>query len=158
MIIKQLNRSDAEEVFVTVQNTAGETVSTGVFLCWDHRNTNSLGNAVTKATTSGIGLFAGVNAHKQPSYADLPANSYGLLQVFGVHGSCTYNVAGTSLSAVGLPLYPISGQYSGQNTDNLLTGLTLDFATQNLILARGAWLLSNELSGSGWAPAFVRAL
>ena len=158
MLIKHLNRDEAEEIFVTVQNAAGETLSNGVFLCWSWLNAASHGNAVVKPTTSGLGLFAGVLAHKQPSYADLPSNSYGLLQVYGVHGSVAHNIAGTSVSCAGQWLIPTNALYSGQYDGNLLTGLGLEFATQCHIVARGAFLMTNDLSGPGRAEAFVRAI
>ena len=156
MLIKQLNRDGAVEVYVTAQNAAGEVLSNGVFVCWDWRNASSHGNAVIKPTTSTTGLFAGVLAHKSPSYADLPSNSYGKLQVFGVHGSCAYNVGAASVSCAGQYLIPINGQYSGQTTD--ISGKALSFTSQTLLLGRAAFILSNDLSGVGWTQAFVRAL
>lgn len=157
MLLKQLNRDEEERLYVSAQNVAGETMSNGVFVCWDWQNSASHGNAIVKPTTSTLGLFAGVLAHKAPSYADLPANSYGLVQIYGVHGSCTYNVAGTSVSAAGQYLIPVNAQYSGQG-DTEISGGGLDFTSQVLIVSRGAMLLDNDLSGSGRTTAFVRAL
>ena len=157
MLLKQLNREDAERVYVSAQNVSGATMSNGVFVCWDWRNSTSHGNAVIQPTTSTLGLFAGVLAHNAPSYADLPSNSYGLVQVYGLHGSCTYNLAGTSVSAAGQYLIPVNAQWSGQGNVQI-SGSGLSFTSQSLIVARGAMLLNNDLSGSGWTTAFVRGL
>lgn len=156
MLIKQLTRDSGEQVFVVAQNAAGETMSNGVFVCFDWRNASSHGVAVVKPTTSTTGLFAGVLAHKQPSYKDLPSNSFGLVQVYGTHGSVAYNVGAASVSCAGQYLIPINGCYSGQTTD--ISGVGLSWTSQTLLIARGAFLMTNNLSGVGRAQAFVRAL
>ena len=156
MLVNQLNRTDPAKVYFIAQNAAGETMSNGVFVCWDHRNSSSLGNAIVKPVTSDLPLFAGVLAHRAPSYADLPSNSFGLVQAFGVHGSCAYNVGAASLSAAGQWLIPVTAQYTGQTVQ--LSGVGLSWTSQSHIIARGAFLLNNDLSATGWTNAFVRAL
>lgn len=156
MLIRQLSRDDKVAIFITGQNVAGETLSVGVNVCYDWRNAASHGNAVIKPTTSTLGLYAGAVAHKQPNYKDLPNNSYGLIQVFGVHGSFAYNVGAASLSCAGQWQIPIDGAYSGQTTD--ISGKALSWTSQTYFIARGAFLLSNNLSGTGFGQAFVRAL
>jgi len=154
MLFRQISRDDKAAVFVAGQNAAGETVTVGAALCWDWRNAASHGNAVVKPTTSGLGLYAGVNAFGYPgSYKDWPSNSYGLVQVYGVHNSALYHVGAASLSCAGQFLVPANGSYSGQTVVGLGT-----FTSNALVAARGAFLLTNDLSGSGFAQAFVRAL
>jgi len=152
MIIKQINRDDAAEIYVVGQNAAGETLSNGVFLCWDWRNASSHGNAVIKPTTSTLGLFAGVLAHKariMPTFREIVRKNTG----FRLHGSVAYNVGAASLSCAGQFLVPANAVYSGQSVVGIGT-----FTSNALICARGAFLLTNDLSGDGWSQAFVRSL
>lgn len=150
MIIKQLNYDDSEAVFVVGFNAAGETLSNGVNVCWDWRKASSHGSAVIKPTTSTLGLYAGALNH---NYADLPANSFGRIQVYGVHGSYAYHVGAASLSCAGQFMVPANALYSGQSVIGLGT-----FTSNALVCARGAFLMTNDLSGSGWGQAFIRAL
>lgn len=156
MIIKQLTRDSAEAIFVVAQNASGSTVSVGTALCWDWRNAASHGVAVVAPTASTIGLFAGVAAYHQPSYADWPANNYGLVQVYGVHGSVAFSIANTSVSCAGDWLVPAVGMASLAYVD--ISGGGMSRYSMNLLVARGAWMMSNHLSAKGWSQAFVRAL
>lgn len=157
MIIRQIGRDDTFQVLARAQNAAGETVTVGANLCWDWRNTSSQGNAVIKPTTSTLGLYAGASAFGYPgAYADWPSNSYGLVMIEGVHGSFLYNVGGASLSAAGQWQIPINASYSGQTVQ--ISGVGLNWTSQTLIISRGAFLMNNDLSGSGFTTAFVRAL
>ena len=156
MLLNQLNRQDAEKVFIAVQNAAGEQLSVGVNVCFDFRNTTSLGSAVVKPLTSLLPLFAGVVAGGSATYADIATNAYGLVQAYGVMGSVAYNVGAASLSAAGQWLIPVTALYSGQTYR--LSGLGLSWTSESLIIARGAFLMNNDLSGTGWTNAFVRAL
>lgn len=156
MIIKQLTRDSSEQIFVVGQNATGALVSVGTALCWDWRNAASHGVAVIAPTASTIGLFAGVAAFRQPSYANWPANSYGLIQVYGPHGSVAFSIANTSVSCAGDWLVPAVGMASLAYVD--ISGLGMSRYSMNLLVARGAWLMSNDLSAKGWSQAFVRAL
>jgi len=156
MLIKQLTKDDGESIFVIGQNVAGETMSVGVNVCWDWRKAASHGVAVAKPTTSTTALYAGAVAHKQPNYADLPSNSYGLIQVYGVHKSFAYHVGAASLSCAGQWQIALNGVYSGLTTD--ISGKALSWVSQSLFIARGAFLMTNDLSGQGWAEALIRAL
>lgn len=157
MLLKQLNRNDAEKIFVPVQNVQGETMTAGVFVCWDWRNATSHGNAVIKPTTSTIPLFAGVLAGRDlETNTDLPANSFGLVQVYGPNTSVAYNVGAASVSAAGVWLIPQNALYSGQKV-NLSAG-AFAYTSEALIYSRGAVIMSNDLSGTGFTDAFIRAL
>lgn len=157
MLIKQLNRTDPEKIFVIGQNVSGETFSTGVNLCWDWRNASSLGIAVTKPATSLLGLYAGVLAGgSADNYTSLKANAYGLVQCWGVHKSFAYYVGSDSVSCAGQWLIPVNGQYSGQTTD--ISGGGLSWTSQTYFVSRGAFLMTNDLSAAGWSEAFVRAM
>lgn len=156
MLLNQLNRQDAEKIFVTVQNANGSKLSVGQFVCWDYRNTTSLGSAVAAPATSTVALFAGVVAGGSATYSDIATNAYGLVQAYGVHGSVAYNVGAASLSAAGQWLIPVAALYSGQT--NRLSSAVFGWTSEALIYSRGAVLLNNDLSATGWTNAFVRAL
>lgn len=156
MLIKQITRDSGEAIFVVAQNATGAVVSVGTALCWDWRNAASHGVAVVVPTASTIGLFAGVAAYHQPSYADWPANSYGLIQVYGVHGSVAFSTDNTSLSCAGDWLVPAVGMASLAYVD--ISGKAMSRYSMNLLVSRGAWLMTNHLSATGWSQAFVRAL
>lgn len=156
MLIKQLTRSSAEKVYVIAQNTAGVKLSVGQFIAWNWAATSSLGNAITGLATSTVSLFAGVVAGGAVTYADIASNAYGLIQVYGVHGSVAYNVGAASISCAGLWLIPVAALYSGQT--NQISGLQFSYASNSLIVNRGAVLMNNDVSATGWTNAFVRAL
>lgn len=158
MLIKQLNREDDNSVYITAYNAAGEQVSVGVMVCFDWQNQASIGNAVAKPATSNLPLFAGIVAGGAgaPNYADIATSTYGLIQVYGPHKSVAYNVGAASLSCAGQWLIPVNAQYSGQT--NQISGVGLSWTSQQAIIARGAFLMTNDLSATGWAEAFIRAL
>ena len=144
MLLQQLNRSDAEKVFVIAQNVSGATASQGHLACWDPRAaTASLGNAVTSPVTSNLKAFAGVFD------ADTSSDAYGLVQVFGFRSSIAVAAAGINnavLSAAGFMLGPITGQNSASSSYAGSAGgigiACMDFAVSN----------------TGWAAGLIRAL
>lgn len=139
MLLQQLNRSDAEKVFIIVQNAGGATVTQGALACFDPRTTNSLGNAVMQPQTSNLGAFAGVFD------SDLAADAFGLVQVYGYRSSVVVHVGAASISANGLIIGPLNGCWSGQST-----GRTFGLGP--------VVVLENDLSGPGWVKGFIRAL
>lgn len=156
MLLNSLNRQDAEKIYVTAYNAANAKLSVGQFVCWDWRNSSSLGNSVNAPTVSTVGLFAGVVSGGSATYSDIAISSYGLVQIYGVHGSVAYNVGAASVSAAGQWLIPVATLYSGQ-TNRISSGI-LTWTSEALIISRGAQLLNNDLSATGWTNAFVRAL
>ena len=61
MQLQQLNRTDAEKVFVIGQNVSTGTTVGNTLVCWESIvATASLGNAFNKPATSNLNLFAGV--------------------------------------------------------------------------------------------------
>ena len=139
MLLQQLNRSDAEKVFIIVQNAAGATITQGVPVCFDGRSSNSLGNAVMQPQTSNLAAFAGIVD------ADTAADGFVLCQVYGYRASVVAHVGADSISARGLLLGPATALWSLQSN-----GRT--FAMGPVVC------LQNDLSGPGWIQAFVRAL
>ena len=140
MLLQQLNRGDAEKVFIMVQNVSGVTTTQGAMACFAILPaTASLGNAVATPATSNLPLFCGVFD------ADLASDAYGLAQVYGYRASVVVNVGGQSQSAAGGRIGPANASWTGQTN-----GLT--FALGPVVI------IDNDLSGSGWARGFIRAL
>ena len=140
MLLQQLNRSDAERVFVIVQNRSGVTATQGALACWDYSATNvSFGNAIATPQTSNLALFAGVLD------ADIAADGYVLAQVYGYRASIVVHVGAASVSAAGLLIGPLTGCWSGNSN-----GRT--FALGPIAV------FDNDISGPGWVRGFIRAL
>lgn len=140
MLLQQLNRSDAEKVFIMVQNASGSTTTQGALACFDARTTSSLGNAVMQPITSNLAAFVGVFD------SDLAADAFGLAQVYGYRASIVVHVGAASVSAAGLSIGPITACWSGQSNAT--------FKTANGPIV----VLENDLSGPGWVKGFIRAL
>lgn len=145
MLLQQLNRSDAEKVFIIVMNASGVTVTQGALACFDARTTNSLGNAVMQPITSNLAAFAGCFD------ADLAADAFGLVQVYGYRASVAVRPAGLNeavITASGIQLGPITGAWSAQSQ---LLGPIGSFHGPIV-------LLDPAVSNLGWAKGFIRAL
>lgn len=103
MIFQQLNRSDAEKVFVIGRNTSGAALSAGVPVFWETDAVTD-GNSVSQASASEqFCLFAGIT---DDTMAD---DAYGLIQVYGYRASA-YVSAASAGCEVGLALIPVAGQ------------------------------------------------
>ena len=140
MQLQQLNRSDAEKVFIIVQNRSGVTATQGALAGFDYSAaTASLGNAVATPATSNLALFAGVLD------ADAAADAYVLAQVYGYRASIVVHVGAASVSAAGLLIGPLNACWSGQSS-----GRT--FAMGPIAV------FDNDISGPGWVRGFIRAL
>ena len=141
MQIQQLNRTDAEKVFVVGQNVSTGTTVGNTLVCWESIvATASLGNAFNKPATSNMALFAGVID------ADAAADAYQLVQVYGYRASVAGNTATVvSISGAGLILGPIAGSASFQSNGQ-------SFGFGPLVL------MQNATSGVGYWGCFIRAL
>ena len=140
MLLQQLIRTDSEKVFIVVNNNVGATLSGNNLACFDYSATNvSFGNAVATPATSNLAMFAGVVD------ADIAKAGFGLVQVYGARQSIAVNVGGASISAAGLILGPLNGNFSGQSNGR-------SFAMGPIAL------FDNDLSGAVYARGFIRAL
>ena len=141
MLLQQLNRSDAEKVFVIGQNVSTGTTAAHTLVCWESIvATASLGNAFNKPATSNLNLFAGVID------ADAATNAYQLVQVYGYRDSIAGQFAvNVSASAAGMILGPVAGEASGHSN-----GQSFAFGP---IMG-----MTNTASGVGYHRGFIRAL
>ena len=141
MLLQQLNRTDAEKVFVIGQNVSTGTTVGNTLVCWESIvATASLGNAFNKPATSNLNLFAGVID------ADAATDAYQLVQVYGFRASIA-GVVGTavSVSAAGQIVGPVAGQASfHSNGQSFVFGPIL--------------VMDNATSGVGYWRGFIRAL
>lgn len=104
MLFQQLNRNDAEKVFIITRNTSGVTISANAPVYFE-TDAVSNGNAVSQAQggLSGWALFAGITD------AAVTNSSFGLVQVYGFRQSA-YVSAASAGCAIGIPLLPVAGQ------------------------------------------------
>lgn len=93
MIFQQLNRTDSERVFVTVQNVEGATITTGL----------PVSNLPTGVSIDGVQSVIANSAGDLPGFIgiavkDIPNNDYGLVQIAGFVNSILISNVGTSLT------------------------------------------------------------
>jgi hypothetical protein len=81
MLFQQLNRSDAEKVFIIAKNTSGGTLAANVPVFFETAD-QSDGLAVSQMESGAGLLFAGIN------HSSLADDAYGLVQVYGYRESC----------------------------------------------------------------------
>lgn len=93
MLFKRISRSDAETVFIVVQNVSGSTITAG-YSCVFDVGTSVNGVRVTKAETTDMQAYAGV------ADADIANSAYGLVQVYG-YRTTVYIYSSTGSSATG---------------------------------------------------------
>lgn len=145
MLFQQLNRSDAEKVFISVRNITGATVSAGIPVEWDVVTATD-GNSVTAAKSGSLaGLFAGVT---DASMAD---SAYGLVQVYGYRQSA-YVSAASAGNAPGTFLTPAAGIF----TDATMSAATTSGHTKVVLFETVAAAAGS--SATAQYNVFIRAL
>ncbi len=141
MLIQQLNRTDAEKVFVIGQNVSTATLSGNTLVCWEGviASTVSYGNAFQDPIASNLTLFAGVLD------ADAATMAYQLIQAYGSRVSIAAFVSNVSHSTYGYVLGPVAANLSAQSQ-----GKSFQFGP--------IVVFDNALSGAGYVRGFIRAL
>jgi hypothetical protein len=91
MLFQQLNRTDAEKVFIIVKNTSGATLDANLPTYFETDEVSD-GLAVSQMVSSGALLFAGI------TNASIADDAYGLVQVYGYRQSCVVAPIGTSFT------------------------------------------------------------
>lgn len=111
MQFKKLNRDSAENVFRTVLNMQGATITTGLPVSLVHTSTDGVGGVLADAAADYTG-FVGV------STKDIANNDYGLVQISGFVNSILLSHVGSSITITDKdPLVPApSGFFSGAPT------------------------------------------
>jgi len=161
MLLQQLNRSDAEKIFIICRNTSGATLAANLPVYFE-TDAVSDGVAISQMTAdvsgTGTNLFAGIND------ASLADDAYGLVQVYGhrtsavvqavdssydlaVGGRCV-GVAGAAYLAFG------TGLAAGPTTELLLSPLMDRYVISMETIAAAA---SGSTTTTN-AKVFIRAL
>lgn len=111
MQFRQLNRDGAENVFRTVYNQEGATITTGRAVGLVNTSTDGVAAIMPNAAAEYAG-FIGV------AMEDIPNNDYGLVQISGFVASVLLSNVGTSITInAGDPLVPApAGFFSGAPT------------------------------------------
>lgn len=112
MIFQQLNRTDSENVFVSVYNVEGATITLGLPVAYQVGASTDGVNAVIANAAADYPGFIGI------AKKTIPANDYGLVQVGGFVASILLSNAGTSITInAGDPLVASpAGMFSGAPT------------------------------------------
>lgn len=103
MRFQQLNRSDADKVFIICKNVSGATVSAGGAVYFDTADSTD-GHAVSGARTNQSFLFAGI---AKSSMAD---DAIDEVQVYGVASAYCVLATTTSAAAIGEQLIAVTSQ------------------------------------------------
>lgn len=146
MILKQSNRTGAEQVFIVCRNTSGATLSAGVPVAFEVDEVSD-GNAVSACVDAEMSLFAGLTD------AAMADDAYGLIQVYGYRASA-YVSAASAGNVAGAPVFPVTGQTYLTDTTSSAAG-TAGFKFVNLFETVAA---SAAYSGVRQWKVFVRAL
>lgn len=112
MLIQGLNQSQPDNVYVSVYNDEGTTLTTGLPVAFDLVTSIDGVNARIANAAADYPGFIGV------AKKDIPANSYGLVQVGGYVASILLSNVGSSVTInAGDPLVPApAGFFSGAPT------------------------------------------
>jgi len=103
MKFQRLNKNDAEQAYILVQNVSGAALVAGYAAVWDISAPD--GVRVSKPATATLSLFAGI---ADDAIAD---QAFGLLQCFG-YRSAGYVINGTTAVAAGDILVPENAAWS----------------------------------------------
>jgi len=148
MLFKQLNRDDAEKVYVIVKNIKGSTASAFYPVFFDTADDND-GHAVSGARTGQEFLFAGI------PQADIADDGIGLVQVYG-KGSA-YVLVTTALAAGDQVVPADSTVHLVNYTQFSATSLvTVNTNPWNFVTAMSA--MASGISTAVKEPVFIRAL
>lgn len=150
MQIQQVNRVDAEKVYLLVKNVDGSgsiTTGMGVNVCQLAASFDGVSAIKTGTTTASWNGFVGV------ANQDIAINAFGLVQSWGYANSVQVSGVGTSLSIqVGNYLIPgaVAGQFFSSLTDQAVSTLLYRYAINAV-----ATMVSANPS---YTSAFIRAL
>ncbi len=143
MFFQQLNRKDADNVYVSVYNVEGATITTGRAVALAVGASNDGVNAVIANAAADYPGFIGI------AQKDIPANDYGLIQVSGFVNSVLISNVGSSITInAGDPLVPAPGGMFSAAPTYANSGFTWLFAS-NVPVA---------VSASGYVSGLIKML
>lgn len=159
MLLQRVNRTDAEKVFIIVQNTSGGTLGKGCPVYFETA-AQSDGIAVSEMASTGQLLFAGILT------ASLADDGYGLAQVYGINKSTLYcptrsdwaAAPGSRLVSTANTHYmAFSSGISGQGTA-IVSDATLFASIENFVTSMETIAAADGKSATGYMTTFIRAL
>lgn len=151
MLFQQLNRSDAEKIFIICRNTSGATLAANLPVYFE-TDEQSDGNAVSQMVTGGNLLFAGIN------HSSLVDDGYGLVQCYGFRTSAVVSPVVSTYSAVpGTPLVGVAGAAYLAYGSFLSGGLSLAALDTNVICME-TLASADGKSATANAMVFIKAL
>lgn len=149
MQIQQVNRNDAEKIFLIIRNTEANSITTGMGAALVHTGVASIdGVQAVKVTGALAKGFVGY------AIQDIAANTYGLVQCWGYCNSVQLSNSTTSVTVTsGDILQP--GPVAGTMATLMLNENMSTLAYRYSILANTPNTIS---SAPMWVSALVRAL
>jgi hypothetical protein len=96
MLFKRISRTDAEKVYIVVQNVSGGTLTAGYSCAFDLSSVD--GVRVSQPITAALQAFAGI------ADADIADSGYGLVQVYGYRSSAYIHRSTEKATAAGVEL------------------------------------------------------
>lgn len=148
MQIQQVNRVDAEKVFIIVKNTDGTgSMTTGLGVCLVQAGASIDGVSAVQQTAGTIKGFVGV------ANQDIAINAFGLVQSWGFAASVQISGVGSSITVTaGDTLKPgaVAGTFFSSLTDQALSTLLYRYA----YVATTQTVSANPV----WTSAIIRAL
>jgi len=121
MQLQQINRSDAEKVFISVKNVSGDTIPANNAVCLACTGNSVDGISVIKPVASSFLGWVGI------ADEDIADAGYGRAQVWGYRDSVLLSHEGSSVTVnIGDALHLVNGQF-GLNTSTVEALSTMGF-------------------------------
>jgi hypothetical protein len=148
MIIKRLNRTDPERVFVVALCNEAQAADTAVAM--EAATASIDGVKVRQPDTGMLYAFVGLND------ASIASGSYGLVQVYGYRSTSVVFQTNTSISE-GVPLVPVAGQAYLQSAVSTLAS-DAAITLQPYFAALLETIVSSAASATVSKKIFLRAM
>lgn len=147
MQIQQLNKSDAEKVFIVVKNVEASSLTTGLGVALCEAGASIDGLSAVRSTVARAKGFAGV------AVQDIPVNGFGLVQAYGYCASVQISAVGTSITVTAgdvLTGSAVAGAFFSSITPQAMSTLLYKYA----YVANTQTISANP----SWTGAIIRAL
>ena len=145
MQLQQINRNDAEKVFISVKNVSGATISGNFALNLACTGNSVDGISVVKPVNTSFLGWTGI------ADADIADAGYGRSQIFGYRDSVLLSHEGTSVTVtIGDALHLVTGQF-GLNTSTVEALSTM--GSKYIICAA-----TTTISAAAYAKGIIRCL
>ena len=156
MLFQQLNRSDAEKVYIIVKNTSGASLAANLPVYFETDEVSD-GVAVSQMITAGNTLFAGI------TNAVIADDAYGLVQVYGHRTSAVVAAQVSSYSAIpGTRLVGVAGAaflgYGSALSAPGASDAVLHAQIDDFVVCMETIASADGKSGTANAKVFIRAL